>query len=216
VVYPHDRKVVEVPMNNIARRTRRRGTRLAGAGLALIVAGSVAGCGGSDDSGGSGDEQQSSAESWASQVCTSVTDWKGAIDDARTTLSGTANLSANSIRDAFDSLASATGTFVSDLSDIGAPETDAGDEAEAQLSSLSDDLQQQQDVIESATEQSTASLQDLLSKVSTVTGAVSAMITDAGVAVDNIRQLDGAQELEDAFQSEQACMDLRASASPSS
>lgn len=206
-------------MNVRARRTGRTGTTLVGAGLALVVVAGVGACGGSDsagDSGDSGGDQQSSAESWADQVCSSVTDWRGAVDGARTTLSDTANLSANAIRGAFDDLSTATSTLVTDLSDIGAPDTDAGSEAKAELSSLSEKLHQQEDVIDNATQQSPGSLQDLLAQVSTVTGAVSTMITDAGVAVDNIRQLDGAQELEDAFQSVQSCQDLRASASPSS
>ena len=50
---------------------------------------------------------------------------------------------------------------------------------------------------------------ELLARVSTVSGAVAQMISDAQAAVADLRVLDGAQELEDAFSSAASCEDLR-------
>ena len=63
--------------------------------------------------------------------------------------------------------------------------------------------------------QPSANLQELLAQVSTVSGALSTMVTDSVTAVENIRQLDGADELESAFQDSQTCQELRASDGPS-
>jgi hypothetical protein len=56
----------------------------------------------------------------------------------------------------------------------------------------------------------------VLAQVSTVTQALSTMVNNAVTAVENIRQLDGADELESAFQDSQTCQELRASDSPNS
>jgi methyl-accepting chemotaxis protein len=149
-------------------------------------------------------------------VCSTAADWRAAIDDAQATLTDTGNLSADLIRQTVDDVATATATLVTDLSGMGAPDTEAGDEAEARLSSLSDQLQQQEDVISGATDESAGGLQELLAQVSTVTGAIATMLADVSTAVDDIRRLDGAQELEDAFKDSPACQDLRPSTSPSS
>ena len=53
------------------------------------------------------------------------------------------------------------------------------------------------------------------SQVSTVTGAIAAMLTDVSTAIDNLRQLQGADELEQAFQDASTCQELRASTTPS-
>jgi hypothetical protein len=173
----------------------------------------AAGCGDSSDDA---EDQQTSAEAWAGDVCSTAADWRAAIDDAQATLTDTGNLSADLIRETVDDVATATATLVTDLSEMGAPDTEAGDEAEARLSSLSDQLQQQEDVISGATDESAGGLQNLLAQVSTVTGAIATMLADVSAAVDDIRRLDGAQELENAFQDSSACQELRTSTSPSS
>ena len=95
-----------------------------------------------------------------------------------------------------------------DLGDLGAPDTDAGDEAEERISSLSEQLQEQADVVEDAVGEETQGMAERLADVSTVSGAVAQMISDAQAAVADIRTLDGAQELEDAISSASSCQDL--------
>lgn len=197
-------------MTSIARHPVSAGRRhLAHLGLIAVLALAAAGCGGSDG------DQQSAAEAWADDVCSTVSDWTGAVQDAQTTLSDPGNLSANDVRGALENVSTATTAFINDLKDIGPPDTEAGEAAGAQLSTLSDQLQQQADVVTRALNQSSANLQELLAQVSTVTNALSTMVNNAVTAVDNIRQLDGADELESAFQDSQTCQELQASNGPS-
>ena len=215
----------------IRRRPLRPYQNSVAAGLAALVVAilllATAACGGSPSSnssdGSEGSEgtegsQQSQAMTWAEDVCSAASDWKNAINTAMTTLSDKANLSANGVRDAVDTVAAATDSLVADLTSLGVPDTTAGNEAQAQLTTLATQLQQQKDTITSATSQSPTSARDLLTQVSTVTGALATMLDDVTTTVDDIGQLDGAEELESAFQDAPACQQLQtsASASPSS
>jgi hypothetical protein len=171
------------------------------AGLTLVVSG----CGGSDDSA----DEPTAAESWASDVCSTVGAWTSTVADARETLSSPRDLSANEIEATFAEVSTATSTLVDDLGGLGAPDTEAGDEAEDRISALSEQLQEQADVVDEATGDQPQGMGELLARVSTVTGAVSQMVSDAQAAVADLRTLDGAQELEDAFASTASCEDLR-------
>jgi hypothetical protein len=179
--------------------------------LLATLAVCAAGCGDASDDQG---DQATAAEDWASDVCSSALDWRRATEEARAALSDTGTLSADTISGAVEDMAAATATLVSELADLGPPDTDAGDEAAAELSSLADQLQEQEAAISAATE-SPQGAQDLLSQVSTVTGALATMLADISTTVDNIRSLDGAQELEDAFKDSATCQELGAGASPS-
>jgi hypothetical protein len=197
-------------MTTLIGQQRRPSALLASATLVATLV-LIAGC------GASGDEtnQPSSTEAWAGRVCSSAANWLGAVTDAQATLTDTSNISAETLRGALDDLTGATETLVTNLGKIGVPNTTSGDQAQAQLSSLSDELQQQNGVITDATDQAAGSVQGVLAQVSTVAQAVATMLTDISTAVDNLRQLKGADELENAFRHAQSCQQLRASASPS-
>src|SRR3954451_15846840 len=118
----------------------------------------TAACGGSDESEAasstspaSTSASQQAPAAWAEDVCSAITDWKSAVGDAHATLGDTANLSANGIRDAVDSVATATDSLVTDLKHLGPPDSAVGNEAQEQLSTLDSQLQEQQDKITSAT-----------------------------------------------------------------
>jgi hypothetical protein len=172
------------------------------AGLALVVSG----CSESDDGSGS---EPTAAESWASDVCSTVGAWTTTVEGARETLSSPRDLSANEIEATFAEVRTATSTLVDELGGLGAPDTEAGDEAQDRIASLSEDLQAQADVVEDASGDQAEGVGELLARVSTVTGAVSQMVSDTRAAVADLRTLDGAQELEDAFTSTASCEDLR-------
>jgi hypothetical protein len=165
--------------------------------------------------GGKSDAQQSKTEAWADRVCSTVADWRAAIDDAKTAMSDTANLSVNGIRKVVDDVSSATGTLVAGLKDAGRPQTKAGDQAQEALSLLGTRLEEQKDVIAQATKQPAHDVQGLLATVSTVAASLSTMVSDTVDTLDRLRRLDGADELEQAFKDAPGCQALRASASPS-
>jgi hypothetical protein len=187
---------------------RRRTAMLAEAVLVVTLAVGAVGC---SDASDDEQDQQSDVEAWAGQVCTSAAEWRSAIEDAQATLTDTDQLSADVLRSTVDDVASATESLVTDLGDLGAPDTEAGDEAAAQVSSLADQLREQEDVVATAIDQEGGSLQELLTQVSTVTGAIATMLGDIGTAIDEIRGLDGAEELEQAFETSPGCEGLGAS-----
>jgi hypothetical protein len=191
--------------------THRQRSSLLSSGALLATLVLVSACGDSKN----GADQPSSTEAWAGDVCSTASTWLRTVSDAQASLTDTSNLNADSLRGAFDDIVGATKTLATDLGKLGAPDTQAGDEAKAQLTSLSGQLQQQQGVISDATAQAAGSVQGLLSQVSAVTAAVATMFSDIGTTVDNLRQLQGADELQKAFQDASACQELRASASAS-
>ena len=85
--------------------------------LAIVVAIALmaGGCGGDDD--------ESSAESWASDVCTNLSEWITDVDDAVRSLTAEGlNFNTDDIRDAVDQAGSATDELVKDLRGLGPPE----------------------------------------------------------------------------------------------
>lgn len=178
---------------------------LAPAGLAAGLALVLSACGQSDDGSAS---EPTAAESWASDVCTTVSAWRSTLTDARETLSTPRDLSAAEIEATFTEVRTATSTLVDELAGLGSPDTEAGDEAEERISSLSEQLQEQAAVVEDSSGDQAQGMGELLTRVSTVSGAVAQMISDTQAAVSDLRTLDGAQELEDAFSSAASCQDL--------
>jgi hypothetical protein len=208
----------------VGRGHDRAAGRLTVAVVAVLVL-AAAGCGSSDGSDGSSSEggptQSSSAadgqelSAWADDVCSAASEWVTAVDAAQTTLSDKANLSANGVRSALDGVATATDSLVTDLTGLGPPDTAAGDQAQAALSALATQLRQQQDEIAGATSQSPTTAGELLTNVSTITGALATMVTGAAATMESIRQLDGAEELESAFKANPNCQQLPAIANGS-
>ncbi|WP_299931517.1 hypothetical protein [uncultured Nocardioides sp.] len=186
------------------RRSARH--RLVLTGLLATLALVVSACSDADD--GSADEP-TAAETWASDVCSTVGAWTTTVEDARTTLSTPRDLSVDELEATVTEVSDATSTLVDDLGGLGTPDTESGDEAEQRIASLSEQLQEQAAVVEDGSGGEPQGMEELLTRVSTVTGAVAQMISDTQAAVADLRTLDGAQELEDAFSSAASCEDLR-------
>jgi hypothetical protein len=172
----------------------------------MVVTG--AGCGSDDDGSDSADEP-TAAETWADDLCSSVGAWTTTMEDARTTLSEPRELSAADLEATVDQVRSATTTLVSDLGELGAPDTEAGDAAEERLTAMSDEIESQSAVVEEAAGSEPENLQQRLERASTVTGAAAAMVSEAKAAIADLGELDGAQELQDAIESTGSCQDLR-------
>lgn len=183
------------------RAARRRLAVLTGLVVGLAV---VPGCGSDDDAA----SEPTAAESWASDLCSSVGDWTTTMKDARSTLSEPRDLSVDEVEATFTEVRTATSTLVEDLGDLGAPDTEAGDEAGELVSSLSEDLQAQAAVVEDASNDQPQGMGEVLARVSSVTGAVAQMISDTQATVTDLGALDGAQEMEDAFADTASCQDL--------
>jgi hypothetical protein len=178
--------------------------------VAVAVASCTAGCGGSNTAG----QGKTDAEKWADDVCSSISTWHETVSRAKSTLRHPADLTVSTFEDTVRDVVDATGRLVTEVSDLGPPDTSAGDQAAEQLSKLSDQLDQEKAALKKATAGDASSPSEMLANLSTITGSLAAMSTDITKTLDSLRSLDGAAELRDAFKSSETCRQLRASGSP--
>lgn len=178
------------------------GPERAAAGLcavALLVAVvlAVAGCGGN---GGS-----SESEDYANDVCSSISTW---VTDVQNTIQSLTDAglatSREDIQNAFDETKNATDTLVNDLEAAGPPETDDGRQAQSELESLATTLRQQLDVIEQALNSGGG----VTAIAATVSTAVSTAANAVNTTYQNLKGLDPAGELADAFTNSDECKSL--------
>ena len=169
--------------------------------LLAVLAGVLlaAGCGGNGD-------ETSSATEWADEVCSAMTTWVGSVSSATESL-GDGGLSEDSLENAVDDVRDASQTLADDLQDVGRPDTDAGQEAEASLDQLADDVDQSLQELESAVE-GVSGGDDVLSAVSLITATLSTMANQVAGAFEELGELDAAGELEDAFEESDECSAL--------
>ena len=168
--------------------------------LALAVA--AAGCGGSDNS-----SDTSSVDTWASGFCGAVTDWKNSLTDITSQFKDPSNLSVDGVQSAADDARSATDTLISSLKDLGAPDTESGQQVKDAVDSLSTTLDTEISSIQD-TAKGVSSLTDLPDAISKVTASVSTMGTALSQAQTTISDADAKGELKSALEDSPACADL--------
>lgn len=173
--------------------------------LAAVLVGvalAVAGCGGSSRNSA---ETTAAATTWAGGVCGAFTDWK-------TTMTAIAkdvqqSPSQAKLSSALDDARSATKKLESKLRSLGAPQTDAGKQAQQELSTLADELDSGIASIQSATKQSAG----VLETVSAVSTTLVKMKDDVQSSVAKLKQLDVNGELSKAFADAPECASLTGS-----
>ena len=170
--------------------------------LAVLAAGVLlaAGCGG-------GDDDTPAATEWADSVCSAMSTWIESVSSATESL-GAGGLSEDGLENAVDDVREASETLADDLQDAGRPDTEAGQEAEALLDGLADDVDQNRQELESAIEGVSAP-SDVLNAISLITGTLSTMAEEVASAFEQLGQLDAADELETAFEESDECTALR-------
>lgn len=172
--------------------------------LAALSIGAVlalaAGCGG-DDAG---------AEAWAGDVCSSVQEWRENL----TSLALDAQvegLSADTIRTAIDGGVEATRRLRGQLEDLGPPDTQAGDEIEQELDELADQVVEQVEAAQAEAEglPEDQSVPELLESLASIASELQSVVGDVEATFTDIQELEPGSELEDGFESAEACRDLR-------
>ena len=166
--------------------------------VAALVA--AAGCGGGDDS--------SATEQWASSACSAVNTWTSSLESISDTVKQ--DPTKESVDKAYDDLMRSTQTLVDDLKGLGPPETEAGQAAEDAINALADDLDQSLEEMKTAIDDA-AGASGVLSAISVVSGNLATMSDDASSTIETIQQLDGGEELKNAFEQADSCADLRSS-----
>jgi hypothetical protein len=172
-------------------RTRSFAATLVG-GIALAAAG----CGGDDS-------QVSASTQWAGDLCTAITTWKSEVTSAADSI--TSNPSRDTFEQAAGDAKQATETLVDTVKGLGAPDTEAGDQAKAAVDTLATELQSDVDTIQQALSDASG-VQGLLAAVSTVSATVSKMSSQLSSSLDelsSLRDVDG--QLRQSFADASAC-----------
>jgi methyl-accepting chemotaxis protein len=170
-------------------------------GAAVAAAALLAGCGGGDD--------ESSAEQWANGVCSAITDWTDATRSAAESLqSGGEGSVEDRINTAIDDVKDATSTLGDDLQDLGAPETESGDQAQELVQTFSENAQDGLDTIEQAVD-GASTVSEALTAVSTVSTTLASLWEQASSTFTDLQDLDAGGELSDAFDRAESCDELR-------
>lgn len=146
----------------------------------------LAGCGGSDES---------SAESWANDVCGRAVEWR---DDVRDTVDAfQQNPDLSGLASTMDDVVASTHDFVADLKKIGAPDTPSGDEAKAQVDQLANSIDARVQRVQTGG----------LDAVQTAADEISGGIDDVKSTTASIEALS--VELRDGIEHASSCKDLR-------
>jgi outer membrane protein OmpA-like peptidoglycan-associated protein len=87
----------------------------------------------------SGSSSESTTQ-WADDVCTSLSDWRSSIESLATVSGG--SLSRDDLRQKLSDAQVATEQLITDLKDIGPPDTESGTQLKQQLQDSADQLQQ--------------------------------------------------------------------------
>jgi hypothetical protein len=164
---------------------------------AVVAALFLTGCGGDDES---------ESESYANSVCTELSQWVTSIDDAISSVTeGGLTTDREELEASVQEATDATRELADDLAELGAPETEDGEEAREELDSLATELRQQVDAIEVAIDSDSGTG----SVATSVTTAVSTATTAASSTFESLEELDPGGELGEAFQNSDDCDSLR-------
>jgi hypothetical protein len=159
---------------------------------------------------GCGGEEESASEAWAGDFCSAASEWRSSIDEAIAEFGDPADLSVNSLRGAIDDGLAATETFVDDLRALGAPETEAGQEAAGIVDSMASDLEADVDQLRSAFETETSTVAELLQRAGEATSLIGQMAQELQGSVQELEGLEPADELRDALEDNEDCEGARA------
>jgi hypothetical protein len=179
----------------------RMDSRVAKAGTAAVLVAAVlavTGCG--------GDDEASASETYANGVCSTMSTWvtevQGTVNDL--TDQGL-SISREDLQTAYDDAKDSTDNMVNDLEQLGAPDTEDGQQAKSELDDLGSELRQQLDVIEDAINSGGG----LTTIAATVTTAVSTAANAVNTTFQNLQNLNPPGELRDAFENSDECDSLQ-------
>jgi hypothetical protein len=179
-----------------------------GFALLLLVAAAAAGCGGDGDSSSDESSNATAASDWADSVCTALSDWQDELQQIGSSITDDpSSISRDTLEQAATDASDATDNLLETLRDIGAPDTESGQEAEQLIDTLADDLQQDLDDAEAAVEEASG-----FTGIISAIGEVTTAFTSAGSAIastfDDLRALDADDELRQALEDNETCQSL--------
>ena len=154
------------------------------------------------------DDGETASEKWAGDVCGAVATWEESISAIATDFSD--GISREVVSEKVAEAGDATKELVDQLKDAGAPETEAGDEAKSAIESLADDVESTVDTIKGEVEALPDSgVEGLVAGVAEIRTELTELVAKGRLTLDQIRQLDPADELMEAIESNETCQGLR-------
>ena len=154
------------------------------------------------------DDGETASEKWAGDVCGAVASWEESVSAIATDFSD--GISREVVSEKVADAGDATKELVDQLKDAGAPGTEAGDEAKSAIEQLADDVESTVDTIEGEVEALPGSgAEGLATGVDEIRTELSQLTVESRATLDQIRQLDPADELMEAIESNEACQGLR-------
>ena len=163
--------------------------------LALVAAG----CGGDDESSGSGATEPAT---WAAGFCEAVEQLGESISEAGAGLAGDGLPSRDEIVEAVDNAAAAVDQFRIDLSDLGTPDVPSGEEITSSLETATDDARQAFDDARDDVDTEIDSATDVAMAAGAIAEATQQALSAIGQATAGLQELDAdgslRAELEDA------------------
>ena len=176
---------------------------IAAASVVAVTALLAAGCGGSGDSASS---DTAPTEEWADGLCSSISTWTSSLTSIVDTLKG-GDLSKDSLASAVDEAKSATETFTTSLSDLGRPDTEAGQEAKDSVDQLVTDIKADMTEIEDAVN-GASGVAGVIAAVPTISSTLSKAGEQVSATLTGFQDLDAKGELESAFENSSSCQAL--------
>ncbi len=147
---------------------------------------------------GCGGEDESSSEAWANDFCSAAADWRSSLEEIVSQFQSPSDLNEDSIQGAVDEGLEATESFVDEVEDLGAPETEAGQEVADIVDSMTSSIQTTADGLRSTFE-GADSLQDLIAQAGTAAAQVGQLEQELQGSLDQLEQVETGelgQELE--------------------
>jgi hypothetical protein len=151
---------------------------------------------------------------WADSVCTSLSEWRGAITGLADV--GEGELTREALGERLDEAGDATEDLVDDLRRLGSPDLEAGDEVEQALDDAAEGLQESFDSLRSdaqaALDADTAS--EFLQELAALAPQFQALLEQVQDTVVSLQSAslfgEASVELEQAFADADSCQELRA------
>lgn len=185
-------------------------SRTAAVGLTFLLAAGLAACGGDDGGdGGGGSAESVSAEAYAADVCGAMKDWVTGVQERTQALtesftSGDPEEGKQALSDLLAEMSSQTGDLVTAVEEAGVPDVEGGEEAADSLVAAFQDVQGILDDAQQDIEDLPSDPQGFSQGAAELGPTLQEALTSVGSSIEE----PDSQELQDAFENEEACSSI--------
>lgn len=172
--------------------------------LAIVAAAALvaAGCGSNDSSS----SDTAPTDEWADGLCSSISTWRSSLTTIVSDLQA-GSLTKDALSDAVDDAKAATDDFTTSLGELGAPDTEAGQQAKASVDELRSEIEADVTTIEDAVA-GASGVAGVLSAVQVVKSTITDAVSQVSTTLTSFQDIDAKGEIEDAFRNAESCQAL--------